>query len=230
MAPTLPSAVDDPVLAALATAPGDRPTAAELRTDLLDRLRAETGADDATTETAADAGPGTATTDDATAGLPTAFPLFDGSRADWRAPCPDCGRSVNNTVSSFVDHWVDADRCAGPPARPPAAVTGLSDREYARVVETVERLRHERASHDTGLGDHPLVEALADDTRTVDGVAGVAVDRTDGGFPWLDHPGRGWRVPCPDCDAPVFNALSAFRSHWADAPDCAGPPDTFSTR
>ncbi len=226
VAPELPGSVDDPLQAALAVDPDRRPDAATLREMLRDLLAAETGtAPDAGADDSPVAGDA-ATADD----LPRAFPLFDGSRADWRAPCPDCGRSVNNTVSSFVDHWVDADRCDGPPTAPPTALTGLTDAEYARVVDAVERRRRERDPDPDGLGDHPLLAALADADRTVHAVGGVDVRRADGAVPWLDRPGRGWRVPCPDCGESVFNALSAFRSHWADAADCDGPPDAFRAR
>jgi hypothetical protein len=222
--PGLPGSVDDPLQAGLAVEPSRRPTAATLREDLRDRLVSETGT--GTGDGGDAAGAPKPTADE----LPRAFPLFDGSRADWRASCPDCGRSVNNTVASFVDHWVDASRCDGPPTTPPPALTGLTDPEYARVVDAVERLRRERDTDTGGLGDHPLLSALADPGQTIHAVGGVGVRRTDGAFPWLQRPGRGWRVPCPDCGDGVFNALSAFRSHWADAADCDGPPDSFQTR
>lgn len=230
VAPGLPRSVDGPVRAALAVDPDHRPTAATLRDDLRDLLGVETGTGTGTGTDTPDATSRASTGAGTTEDLPRAFPLFDGSRAEWRAPCPDCGRSVNNTASSFVDHWVDADRCDGPPVTPPSTLTGLTDPEYAHVVDAVERLRRERDPDGGGLGDHPLLSALADPDRTVRAVGGVDVQRGDGGFPWLERPGRGWRVPCPDCGDSVFNALSAFRSHWADAADCDGPPDGFHTR
>ncbi len=223
LVPTLPDAVDGIVLSAVAVDPAARPSAAALR-DGLTRVLRDSGV------TGDSSGAESGSNADDVPDVPSAFPLFDGSRADWRAACPTCGRSVNNTVTSFVDHWVDARRCDGPPSRPPSSVTGLTDSEYATVVTVVERLRRQRDDDAGGIGDHPLVAALADDGVVVSAVGGVSVRRPDGTFPWLDRPGRGWRVPCPACSDAVFNALPAFRSHWAEDSDCEGPPDDFETR
>jgi hypothetical protein len=215
--PSLPGVVDDLVLAALSTAPDRRPTLAELRSGLAATLRTETG----------DVQPSTPTAGPDGEEIPSAFPLFDGPRAEWTAPCPACDRSVNNTVDSFLAHWRDAPRCSGPPADRPAG-TNLTDEEFERVAAAAARASPVRPDADP-VEDHPLWAALAADDRRVVSVAAVAVDDHSGEYPWLAQPRRGWRVPCPCCSTPVFNDLAAFRDHWRDAPDCSGPPDEFAT-
>lgn len=218
--PTLPAAVDDLLLGALATDPGDRSSLDRLRRQLAELSRAEAGGSDA-------GGSGTET---GTGPLPSAFPLFDGDRAAWTADCPACGRSVNNTVTSFVAHWRDAPRCDGPPADPPSRLADCTEAEYERVVEAVERATTPEATGDPGSDpDHPLWNVLADDARRVVEVGGVRVDSPDGSYPWLRYPRCGWRVPCPSCGDPVFNAAGALRDHWRDAAGCDGPPDEFRT-
>lgn len=51
----------------------------------------------------------------------------------------------------------------------------------------------------------------------------VAIPEPEGGFPWLDYPDRGWRVPCPACDEKIMNEYTAFKRHWANNNHCPGP-------
>jgi len=239
--PTLPGAVDDLLLPALAKDPPDRPDLDSFRNELVSLLAAESpeSAGSAGSTGSADAGTGT--------GDPVAdpsFPFLDGDRADWRTACPSCSRSVTNTLAAFRAHWRDAERCDGPPERPPVRAAH-SGAEWERIVESVESAP-DTAGTGTGAGgtaggpgsggrggsgagnaDHPLWTALAEE-RVVE-VGGVAVASPDGTYPWLSYPRRGWRVPCPACGSTVFNAVGAMKAHWSDAPGCTGPPDDFET-
>ena len=214
--PTLPGTVDDLLLPALAKDPADRPDLDSFRDDLVSLLAAETP------ESGSPNGDGDPSTD-------SSFPFLDGDRADWRTACPSCGRSVTNTLAAFRAHWREAERCDGPPERPPFR-SGHSREEWARVVESVESTPD---TGGTGAGganagpNHPLWTALAEE-RVVE-VGGVAVASADGTYPWLHYPRRGWRVPCPACGSTVFNAEGAMKAHWSDAAGCPGPPDDFET-
>lgn len=207
--PALPDSLDELLRPALAKRPVDRyDSVASFRSRIVAVLEAEHlpgGGEDS----------------------PVAFPLFDGDRAEWTAPCPDCGRSVTNTFESFRDHWRDADRCAGPSESVPDRATCSAD-DWAVVVQRTERAIAEAPAerHEDRSG-HPLWAALA--AATVTSVGGVDVHSEDGTYPWLDYPRRGWRVPCPGCGSTVYNTRSAMKAHWSDAPAC-GPPDTFGTR
>jgi endogenous inhibitor of DNA gyrase (YacG/DUF329 family) len=208
--PALPEVVDDLLRPALAKAPADRyDSVAAFRSELVALLEAQhvSGGGDAD--------------------APVAFPLFDGDRAEWTAPCPDCGRSVTNTFESFRDHWRDADRCPGPRETVPDRAT-CSAAEWERVVELTElaiaEAPEERRENRSG---HPLWAALT--AGQVVAVGGVSVASEEGTYPWLHYPTRGWRVPCPRCGSAVYNTESAMKAHWSDAPTC-GPPDMFSTR
>lgn len=220
VAPDLPAVVDDLLLDALRTDPEDRyDSVADFRDRLVARLETEVGGG----------------VDSSTVEAPPAaeFPFLDGDRAQWRADCPTCGRAVNNTFESFLAHWRDADRCDGPPVSAPTARAGYSDAEWAEVVARVREAIDAVPSNTADPGgaspatDHPLWVALADGGTRVVEVGGVAVDSHDGSFPWLSYPRRGWRVPCPACGDGVYNARSAMKAHWSDAPNCAGPPDRF---
>ena len=230
--PALPGDLDDVLLPALAKDPADRPDLAAFRDGLVSLLAAETpangGSEGGTADPAADA----------------SFPFLDGDRADWRTACPSCGRSVTNTLAAFRAHWRDAERCDGPPERPPVRADH-SREAWAGVVESVEsaapaslpssRGRNGGNGGSGGSGGsggganahHPLWTALAEG-RVVE-VGGVAVASDDGTYPWLSYPRRGWRVPCPACGSTVFNAETAMKAHWSDAPACPGPPDDFET-
>ncbi|MEF8867637.1 MAG: hypothetical protein V5A85_03885 [Haloarculaceae archaeon] len=216
--PTLPTGVDDLLLPALAKDPGDRPVLDSFRDDLVSLLAAETPEGD----------------DDISGADPvtdSSFPFLDGDRADWRTACPSCGRSVTNTLAAFRAHWRDAERCDGPPERPPVRAPH-SGEEWARVVESVESTGPGGTGTPTPAGpgptaDHPLWTAMAEE-RVVE-VGGVAVASADGSYPWLSYPRRGWRVPCPACGSTVFNAETAMKAHWSDAAGCPGPPDDFET-
>jgi hypothetical protein len=212
--PTLPRRVDDLLLPALAKRPADRPTLEAFRDALVSLLLAEVGGSE-----------GPARADPETA---DSFPFLDGDRADWRTDCPSCGRSVTNTLAAFRAHWCDAGRCDGPPEHPPRRASH-SPAEWARVVESVRSATPTRSRKRAGGGtaDHPLWTALAEE-RVIE-VGGVAVASDDGTYPWLSYPRRGWRVPCPACGSTVFNAETAMKAHWSDAPGCAGPPDDFET-
>ncbi|PSQ09436.1 hypothetical protein BRC93_12805 [Halobacteriales archaeon QS_5_70_15] len=221
--PTLPAAVDDVLLPALAKDPADRPALDSFRDDVVSLLAAEIPDDGS--------GGGTADPDVAP------FPFLDGDRADWRTACPSCGRSVTNTLAAFRAHWRDADRCDGPPERPPVRADH-SREEWARVVESVESASGGAGggtapaggtggSGGSGAVDHPLWTALAEG-RVVE-VGGVSVASADGTYPWLHCPRRGWRVPCPACGSTVFNTETAMKAHWSAAPGCPGPPDDFET-
>ena len=222
--PALPGDVDDVLLPALAKDPGDRPDVGSFRDDLLALLAAETPDGDA-------AGTGDPATD-------SSFPFLDGDRADWRTACPSCGRSVTNTLAAFRAHWRDAGRCDGPPERRPVRAAH-SREEWERIVESVGSASGGAAGGSGGAGgggsggagsgnaDHPLWAALAEE-RVVE-VGGVTVASADGTYPWLSYPRRGWRVPCPACGSSVFNARTAMKAHWSDAPGCSGPPDDFET-
>jgi len=232
--PTLPGAVDDLLLPALARDPPDRPDLDSFRDELVSLLAAESPGS-AGNAGSGDAGAGT--------GDPVAdpsFPFLDGDRADWRTACPSCSRSVTNTLSAFRAHWRDAERCDGPPERPPVRAAH-SRAEWERIVESVESAPDTAGTgtrgtaggigngngNRGGTADHPLWTALAEE-RVVE-VGGVAVASPDGTYPWLSYPRRGWRVPCPSCGSSVFNAEGAMKAHWSDAPGCAGPPDDFET-
>ncbi|MEF8840239.1 MAG: hypothetical protein V5A62_01250 [Haloarculaceae archaeon] len=220
--PTLPTAVDDLLLPALAKDPVDRPGLDAFRDDLVALLAAESP------ESADDGGSGTGT---ATPATDSSFPFLDGARADWRTACPSCGRSVTNTLAAFRAHWRDAGRCDGPPERPPIRADH-SREDWARIVESVESAPDTASTGTAGTPgngnpNHPLWTALAEG-RVVE-VGGVAVASADGTYPWLSYPRRGWRVPCPVCGSTVFNAETAMKAHWSDAPDCSGPPDDFET-
>lgn len=215
--PTLPAAVDELLLPALAQNPADRPGVESFRDDLVSLLSAETGERDSA--------------DAADPSVDSSFPFLDGDRADWRTACPSCGRSVTNTLAAFRAHWRDAGRCDGPSEYPPARATH-SPEEWDRIVESVESAPDAGdapAGAGTGSGnpDHPLWTALAEE-RVVE-VGGVSVASADGTYPWLSYPRRGWRVPCPACGSTVFNAETAMKAHWSDAPTCPGPPDDFET-
>jgi endogenous inhibitor of DNA gyrase (YacG/DUF329 family) len=205
--PALPEAVDDLLGPALAKRPLDRYESVEtFRNRLVALLESEHVA----------GGGGEAS--------PVAFPLFDGDRAEWTAPCPDCGRSVTNTFESFRDHWRDADRCDGPSEDVPDRATCSAD-DWAVVVQRAERAIAEAPDGEReDRSSHPLWAALAAEEVTV--INGVAVESPDGTYPWLSYPRHGWRVPCPGCGATVYNSRSAMKAHWSDAPDC-GPPDRF---
>lgn len=213
--PTLPTAVDEVLLPALAKDPADRPALDSFRDDLVSLLAAETpdgGTEGATADPSTDA----------------SFPFLDGDRADWRTACPSCGRSVTNTLAAFRAHWRDAERCDGPPDRPPFR-SGHSREEWERVVESVESAPDPGGTpgNANGSPNHPLWAALAEE-RVVE-VGGVSVASADGTYPWLHYPRRGWRVPCPACGSTVFNAETAMKAHWSDAAGCPGPPDDFET-
>ena len=214
--PALPAAVDDLLLPALSKNPADRPDVESFRDGLLSLLSAETG------------GRGEGGSAEAGAAAPSldaSFPFLDGDRADWRTACPSCGRSVTNTLAAFRAHWRDAERCDGPPERPPTRATH-SREEWERIVESVESAPDAGGSTVTSP-NHPLWTALAEE-RVVE-VDGVSVASLDGTYPWLSYPRRGWRVPCPACGSTVFNAETAMKAHWSDAPNCPGPPDDFET-
>jgi endogenous inhibitor of DNA gyrase (YacG/DUF329 family) len=216
--PTLPTAVDEVLLPALAKDPADRPDLDSFRDEIVSLLAAESaGSRGQRTET------------DVLDPTSSSFPFLDADRADWRTACPSCGRSVTNTLAAFRSHWRDAERCDGPPERPPVRAAH-SPAEWERIVESVEPARSDpnrdgTAGAGTADPDHPLWTALAEE-RVVE-VGGAAVDSDDGTYPWLAFPRRGWRVPCPACGSTVFNAERAMKTHWSDAPACPGPPDDF---
>ena len=216
--PTLPAAVDDLLLPALAKNPADRPDVDSFRDDLVSLLAAETGE-----------GGSSGAADPA---VDPSFPFLDGDRADWRTACPSCGRAVTNTLAAFRAHWRDAGRCDGPPERPPVRASH-SREEWERVVESVASTPDAGVGSGSSAGNgsrrsqHPLWAALAEE-RVVE-VGGVSVASGDGTFPWLSYPRRGWRVPCPACGSTVFNDETAMKAHWSDAPNCPGPPDDFET-
>jgi len=224
--PTLPSAVDDLLLDALAKRPAERPAMEAFRERFREGLVAERGGTAGDTGAESEAGTGGVDTDPPNPA--SSFPFLDGRRADWRAPCPDCGRAVNNTFASFLAHWRDAPRCSGPPEEPPAGASHTPE-EWTAVVDRVDAARSigDQESASGAAPDHPLWAALA--TDEVVAVGGVRIASSDGSYPWLDYAGRGWRVPCPCCDAAVFNTRAAMKAHWTDAPDCSGPPDAFDT-
>jgi endogenous inhibitor of DNA gyrase (YacG/DUF329 family) len=208
--PSLPDSVDDLLAPALAKRPVDRyDSVAAFRSRLVALLESEHVPGGGGQES------------------PVAFPLFDGDRAEWTAPCPDCGRSVTNTFESFRDHWRDADRCDGPSETVPDRATCSAD-DWAVVVQRTERAIAAAPEHRReDRSGHPLWVALASESVTA--VNGVPVASEDGTYPWLSYPRRGWRVPCPGCGSTVYNTRSAMKAHWSDAPAC-GPPDSFSTR
>lgn len=225
--PALPTDVDDVLLAALEKDPGERyASVVQFRrhlVDLFESVRVE-GRDDETDDVVE------AVSDDLDVDLRT-FPMFDDDRAEWTAACPSCGRSINNTLSSFAAHWAESPWCSGPPPSPPPGRSTHSEDEWEAVLAVADAAaaRHDEGDGGTTDPDHPLWTALAVDGTDVVEVGGVRVESADGTFPWLDYPRRGWRVPCPVCDETVFNARSALMDHWAAASDCDGPPDDFRT-
>jgi hypothetical protein len=72
----------------------------------------------------------------------SSFPWLDYRRSRWKVPCPNCGKQVHNSRSSFKQHWNNNRRCE-PMSEEELAQRGLlkSDKESGQYKITSE-FRH----------------------------------------------------------------------------------------
>ena len=154
------------------------------------------------------------------------FPFLDYDRSQWKAPCPYCESNVNNTREAFVAHWQNADRCSGPGSTPPAEVRQITQAEWDEVTAQIE----------SGTTDEQNGQPDSDSELHLDGrdqqtqqpAVDLDIESSDGSFPWLHFPDKGWKVPCPYCDEKIFNSEEAFRNHWRDSDQCHASADQHS--
>ncbi|MDL0137875.1 hypothetical protein PNP85_15700, partial [Halobacterium salinarum] len=154
------------------------------------------------------------------------FPFLDYDRSQWKAPCPYCGSTVNNTREAFVAHWQNADRCFGPGSTPPAEVRQITQAEWDEVTAQIES-----GTTDEQNGQPDSDSELHRDGRdqqTQQPAVDLDIESPDGSFPWLHFPDKGWKVPCPYCDEKIFNSEEAFRNHWRDSDQCHASADQHS--
>ncbi|QDX41193.1 DUF5797 family protein [Salarchaeum sp. JOR-1] len=148
---------------------------------------------------------------------PESFPFLNYDRSQWQVPCPYCDSHINNTKDAFVTHWVNADRCNGPAPTPPEA-SQISQQEWTSILETIESRTTEETANQAET-DSPS-NSDKQDSHTQQPSVNLDIESSDGSFPWLDFPNKGWMVPCPYCDEKVFNSEDAFRNHWKDSEQC----------
>jgi very-short-patch-repair endonuclease/uncharacterized Zn-finger protein len=145
------------------------------------------------------------------------FPFLDYDRSQWKVPCPYCGSRIHNTQDAFVTHWTHSDRCDGPAATPPAKLRQPNHSAWDEIVKTVE-------SHTTNQQNHTNEDVPAPSethSKQVSPLSSVLnIQNSDGTFPWLRFPDRGWKVPCPYCDKKIYNNQDAFANHWRDSEQC----------
>jgi very-short-patch-repair endonuclease/endogenous inhibitor of DNA gyrase (YacG/DUF329 family) len=149
------------------------------------------------------------------------FPFLDYERSQWQVPCPYCGSEIHNTRDSFVTHWAESSRCDGPDKTPPESAS-ISESEWHDVLSAISSTVAETT--DRGGIKEQSKAGLQNRGRGQKEVQ-LNIANSDGSFPWLHFPDRGWEVPCPKCGEKVFNSKEAFKKHWQDSPTCAAPRD-----
>ncbi|MDB2269271.1 DUF4011 domain-containing protein [Halorubrum ezzemoulense] len=154
------------------------------------------------------------------------FPFLDYERSQWKVPCPYCNSRVNNTQEAFVAHWENADRCSGLGPTPPAEVRQITQAEWDEITATIESRTADEQNDQTD-GDPELTGDERDRQMRQPDVD-LDIESSDGSFPWLHFPDKGWKVPCPYCDEMVFNSEEAFRNHWRDSEQCHASADQHS--
>lgn len=146
------------------------------------------------------------------------FPFFDYDRSQWKVPCPYCASRTNNTKEAFVTHWTQSDRCSGPNATPPAKLRQINHSVWDEIVRTVES-RTNNQQNQTNKNFTTPSETHSDQVRPPN--SDLDIQNSDGTYPWLRFPDKGWKVPCPYCGKKIYNSEDAFMNHWRDSEQCS---------
>jgi hypothetical protein len=153
------------------------------------------------------------------------FPFLDDDRSQWNVPCPYCESQIHNTRDAFITHWTQADKCDGPDATPPTELQQLTHSAWDDIVTTVESQTTAQQAH-TENTSPATSETQDEQPRSLD--TDLDIQNSDGTYPWLRFPDKGWKVSCPYCDENIFNSEDAFTNHWRDSEQCPADDQTIA--